>query len=84
MACPFAGLAFSREDGIVVNCDLCGGEPECVAVCPAGALELAEVDSADKTKLLERVIAINERAPLNVAELLLSVNNWKFLTSRRG
>ncbi|MDM8525878.1 4Fe-4S dicluster domain-containing protein [Desulfococcaceae bacterium HSG8] len=22
------------------KCDLCGGEPECVAVCPAGAIEL--------------------------------------------
>lgn len=82
MACPFAGLAFSSEEGIVVNCDLCGGEPECVAVCPTGALELAEVDSADKTTVLERIRAITERAPLNVTELLLSVHNRKFLTYR--
>lgn len=78
MACPFAGLAFS-EDGTLVNCDLCQGEPECVSVCPTGALDVAEVDRTDKANLLDRISAVNEKALLNVAALLLSVNNRKFL-----
>lgn len=29
--------------GIASKCDLCGGEPRCVALCPMGALECEEV-----------------------------------------
>ena len=82
LACPFGGMTFSMEDGIAVNCDLCGGEPECVAVCPTGALELAEVERTDKVNFLETVKAIHENTTLDVSELLLSVNHWKFQTYR--
>lgn len=78
LACPFGGLSLS-EDGTVVNCDLCQGEPECVSVCPSGALGIAEVDRTDKAYLLDRISAVNEKALLDVAALLLSVNNRKFL-----
>ncbi len=36
-ACPFGAIGF--EEGIFpVKCDLCGGDPECVKVCPHDAL----------------------------------------------
>jgi anaerobic carbon-monoxide dehydrogenase iron sulfur subunit len=82
LACPFGGMTFAKEEGIVVNCDLCGGEAECVAVCPTGALQLVEVERADQTNFLETVKAIHEKTALNVTELLVSVNNWKFQTYR--
>jgi len=32
-ACPYEGVFFDEERGIPLICDLCGGEPACVAVC---------------------------------------------------
>ncbi len=39
-ACSFGGIVFDEELGVPLKCDLCGGEPECVAMCPTGALQL--------------------------------------------
>ena len=37
-ACPF-GMAFMRPDGKkAFKCDMCGGDPQCVANCPMNAL----------------------------------------------
>ena len=63
LACPFGNIAFSNDDRIVVKCDLCKGEPECVAFCPTGALEFREVDTAaigKRISLVERLRAIYE------------------------
>lgn len=38
-ACPFDALTLD-EQGIPFMCDLCGGEPECVAMCPSGAIQV--------------------------------------------
>lgn len=43
-ACPFGNMAFSHETGTAVKCELCDGNPECVALCPTGALVFAEAD----------------------------------------
>ena len=42
-ACPQAAVAFDEPSGQIVLCDLCGGQPLCVAWCPEAALALAEV-----------------------------------------
>ena len=39
-ACSFGGIVFAEEVGLPLKCDLCGGEPECVAMCPSGAITL--------------------------------------------
>lgn len=39
-ACPFGGIVFDDERGIPLKCDLCGGEPECAAMCPTGAIQV--------------------------------------------
>ncbi len=41
-ACRFD--AINLHDGIPLICDLCGGEPACVAVCPTGALSFEETE----------------------------------------
>lgn len=38
IACPFGACFFDFIDEVVVNCDLCGGEPACVEYCPQRAL----------------------------------------------
>lgn len=37
-ACPWEMPTVDPETGKAVKCDLCGGEPECVAACPTRAL----------------------------------------------
>lgn len=37
-ACPWAMPTLDKETGKSVKCDLCGGNPQCVAICPSGAL----------------------------------------------
>jgi len=41
-ACSF-GIVFDDERGIPLKCDLCGGEPECAAMCPSGAISIAVI-----------------------------------------
>lgn len=37
-ACPHKGIWLDPESTYAVKCDLCGGNPECVAICPKGVL----------------------------------------------
>lgn len=37
-ACPYEAIFLDKDLGVVLKCDLCGGEPECAAMCPSGAL----------------------------------------------
>lgn len=45
LACPFGVMGFQPEKGVAQNCDLCGGDPQCVAFCAPQALEFAEVET---------------------------------------
>jgi anaerobic carbon-monoxide dehydrogenase iron sulfur subunit len=43
-ACPLLGSRFDRRQGKGLRCDLCGGEPACVAYCAPGALRYGDRD----------------------------------------
>ena len=45
--CPYGGPTFSAPEKRIVLCDLCGGEPACVIVCPTEALSYQEHDLQD-------------------------------------
>ena len=49
-ACPTTAITVSPAD--VIYCDVCGGEPKCVDICPTGALKTDElaVDDAGTTQ----------------------------------
>jgi len=38
-ACPWGMTTFDEELNVASKCTLCGGNPECVNACPAGALQ---------------------------------------------
>jgi len=38
IACPFGTINYNAENGKVVKCDLCGGDPQCAEACPTGAI----------------------------------------------
>ena len=37
-ACPFGTIEFNPFSGKVDKCDLCNGDPQCVAACPTDAI----------------------------------------------
>jgi len=38
-ACPFGAIKLVPGEKYVINCDLCGGNPICVKICPTQAIE---------------------------------------------
>ena len=51
-ACPF-GAIFAHEDvEHPIKCDLCGGEPECVAACPTSALAFKDETRASELPIV--------------------------------
>ncbi len=51
IACPFSAAIMDPISEAVVNCDLCGGDPQCVKYCPAGALAFIDIsEAADKKR----------------------------------
>lgn len=37
-ACPFGAMFYDPEKKLPYKCELCGGEPACVSICPAEAI----------------------------------------------
>ena len=55
-ACPFGMAALDPATGITLICDLCGGDPACVARCATGAIRYADRD-AEARRRREQVAA---------------------------
>ena len=56
-ACPF-GAIYAHEDlEIPIKCDLCGGEPQCVRVCPKQALRLIPESALGESKRMNNVLS---------------------------
>jgi carbon-monoxide dehydrogenase iron sulfur subunit len=51
IACPFGTINYNSISTKVDKCDLCGGEPDCVKVCPTTALSFIEAESAGMDKM---------------------------------
>lgn len=67
-ACPFGVIVFSEQEQKAVKCELCDGDPQCVAFCATGALRFDEpvtkaaakrAATAEKLKRLHQVEADN-------------------------
>lgn len=53
-ACPTAAIAVSPQD--VIFCDMCSGEPKCVANCSTGALKAEEMQIGDTGETQTRIV----------------------------
>jgi len=53
-ACPYGSISVDPQTNVAHACDLCGGDPECVKVCPWEALSMSEgLRTADQRRLFE-------------------------------
>jgi Fe-S-cluster-containing hydrogenase component 2 len=56
-ACPF-GAMFAHEDvDTPIKCDMCGGNPKCVANCPKGAIQLIPEQALGESKRMSNVLS---------------------------
>ena len=46
IVCPFGGPSLDLDTGLMIKCDLCDGDPECVKNCMHGALTYVPADEA--------------------------------------
>ena len=57
--CPFAAISID-ELGRIVKCDLCGGSPRCVELCPTGALSYEYATKATVARRVEAAERLSE------------------------
>jgi len=46
VACPLSAISLDEEKEIVLKCDLCGGDPQCIKVCSREGLIVNDTDPA--------------------------------------
>ena len=44
-ACPYGGITYAEDKGVVIKCDLCGGDPACASYCAPGAIRFRALDA---------------------------------------
>ena len=62
--CPFGAMGIDPADRKVIKCDLCDGEPKCVAFCETKALQYVDASLVNRTKMrlaAERLSSLVER-----------------------
>jgi len=80
VACPYGAIAASPEASpvstgkkkrVILKCDLCGGEPQCVKWCETGALQYVGVEEEERIKrarealiMVKKRFEIDHRIPL--------------------
>jgi carbon-monoxide dehydrogenase iron sulfur subunit len=55
-ACPIGAIDIHPNKKVPIRCDLCGGDPQCVANCERGALKYETVSMAARAKRRTRII----------------------------
>ncbi len=63
-ACKYGAITLNPERRVVMICDLCGGDPKCIPLCPEEALDLATEDVAAQrtwTSAVEKLLSEAEK-----------------------
>lgn len=44
LVCPFGGPRVNSQNGRIIKCDLCNGDPQCVKNCPTKAIKYMDIN----------------------------------------
>ena len=64
LICPFEAVFFDPDRRVAMICDLCGGEPTCVRICPPDAIKCVRADSINEktrrrdTKKIQELVEV--------------------------
>ena len=50
IACPFGATFYDAKQDLIIKFDLCGGDPECVKLCPSGAISYRDPNIANLSR----------------------------------
>lgn len=67
-ACPWQMTSFDKETKKATKCDLCGGDPQCVKICPSGALSFVPWRDRSKDTPVKQVVPSYVAPAAGVAE----------------
>lgn len=56
-ACPFGAIFVHADVQHPIKCDLCGGQPECVAQCPKGALRFIPESALGEARRMNNLLS---------------------------
>jgi len=56
-ACPFGAIYAHEDVDHPIKCDMCGGEPQCAAKCPKGALRVIPEQAAGEARRMSNVLS---------------------------
>ena len=56
-SCPFGAIYAHEDIDHPIKCDMCGGDPQCVKVCPKGALRLIPESVLGESKRMNNVLS---------------------------
>ena len=79
VACPYGAISVhpkspSKKNKVMLKCDLCGGNPECVKWCETKALQLVPVEEQERIKQArENLIMAKKRF-----EIETRIPLWKY------
>ncbi|MDY6930518.1 MAG: 4Fe-4S dicluster domain-containing protein [Halobacteriota archaeon] len=67
-ACPFGAIYAHEDCDYPIQCDMCGGDPECIKKCPKGALRLIPEDALGESKRLNNVLSYTQMKEIEFFE----------------
>ncbi len=71
-SCPFGALAFNTVKKKVFKCDLCDGEPMCVAFCAYGTLDYVTADELNKQRQIDaagKIFELSSKGRISLSEI---------------
>ena len=82
VSCPYGAISInpesSRKNRMMLKCDLCAGDPQCVNWCETGALQYVSLDEAELIEeARENMIMIKKRFEIEHQTPL-----WKYYTRK--
>jgi Fe-S-cluster-containing hydrogenase component 2 len=60
VACPYGAISLDTQRHIMIHCNLCEGDPECVKFCPTKALDFVRMDMADMPRRRQMAMMLSE------------------------
>jgi carbon-monoxide dehydrogenase iron sulfur subunit len=60
LACPFGAPSFDKVERVTIKCDFCDGDPQCVAVCEARAIDYVDAEQVSVNKRRELFLQFSQ------------------------
>ena len=67
-ACPFGAIYAHGDVDNPIKCDLCGGSPKCVEICPKNVIRLIPEQALGESKRINNVLSYTHMKEIEFME----------------